>query len=88
MSLTQKILTALERLKKIFFDCIAGYDFLRHNIQYAILLLFDDSLLNPLNASVALILETSQLICCAKQLTGFYMRATVTFNELKKTSGK
>ena len=31
--------------------------------------------INPLNASVALI-ETSQLICRANQLTGFYMRAT------------
>ena len=34
---------------------------------------------NPLNASVALI-ETSQLICTANQLTGFYMRATLPFN--------
>ena len=34
---------------------------------------------NPLNASVALI-ETSQLICTANQLTGFYIRATLPFN--------
>ena len=27
--------------------------------------------------------ETSQLICCANQLTGFYMRATQALNELK-----
>ena len=26
--------------------------------------------------------ETSQLICCANQLTGFYMRATLTLNGL------
>ena len=32
--------------------------------------------LNPLNACVALI-ETSQLICFANQLTSFYMRATL-----------
>ena len=32
--------------------------------------------LNPLNACVALI-ETSQLICFANQLTNFYMRATL-----------
>ena len=31
---------------------------------------------NPLNASA------NQLICCANQLTGFYMRATKAFNEL------
>ena len=27
-------------------------------------------------------IETSQLICCAHQLTGFYMRETLTFNGL------
>ena len=27
--------------------------------------------------------ETSQLICCANHLTGFYMRATLAFNGLK-----
>ena len=27
-------------------------------------------------------IETSQLICTANQLTGFYMRATLAFNEL------
>ena len=27
-------------------------------------------------------METSQLICTANQLTGFYMRATLTFNGL------
>ena len=32
---------------------------------------------NPLNASEA-------LICTANQLTGFYMRATLAFNGLKK----
>ena len=36
---------------------------------------------NPLNALVALI-ETSQLICTASQLTGFYMRATLAFKGL------
>ena len=35
-------------------------------------------LLNPSSASVA-------LICCANQLTGFYMRATLTFNGLTLT---
>ena len=28
-------------------------------------------------------IETSQLICCANQLTGFYMSATLTLNGLK-----
>ena len=37
--------------------------------------------LNPVNASVAL-LETSQLICYANRLTGFYMRLTLAFNGL------
>ena len=36
---------------------------------------------NPLNASVALIV-TSQLICTADQLTGFYITATLAFNRL------
>ena len=27
-------------------------------------------------------IETSQLICCANQLTSFYMRATLAFNGL------
>ena len=27
-------------------------------------------------------IETSQLICSANQLTGFYIRETLTFNEL------
>ena len=27
-------------------------------------------------------IETSQLICCANKLTGFYMRATLAFNGL------
>ena len=40
---------------------------------------------NPLSASVALI-ETSQLICCAHQLTGFYMRATLALNGLSESS--
>ena len=29
-------------------------------------------------------IETSQLICCANRLTGFYMRATLTLNGLNK----
>ena len=42
------------------------------------------NLLNPLSASVALIyIETSQSICTANQLTGFYMRATLALNGLK-----
>ena len=39
--------------------------------------------INPLNASVSLI-ENRQLICCANQLTGFYMRATLAFTGLSK----
>ena len=31
-------------------------------------------------------IETSQLICTANQLTGFYMMATLEFNELIQTS--
>ena len=37
--------------------------------------------IKQLNASDALI-ETSQLICRANQLTDFYMMATLAFNEL------
>ena len=40
--------------------------------------------IKQLNASDALI-ETSQLICRANQLTDFYMRATVAFNGLNNT---
>ena len=36
---------------------------------------------NPLNTSVVLI-ETSQLICRANQLTSLYVRATLAFNGL------
>ena len=39
-------------------------------------------LFNPLSASAALI-ETSQLICCANQLSGFYMGKTLALNGLK-----
>ena len=39
------------------------------------------NMFNPLSASVALI-ETSQLICTANQLTGFCMRATLALNGL------
>ena len=31
-------------------------------------------------------IETSQLICCANQLTGFYMRVTLAFNRLNQNS--
>ena len=40
--------------------------------------------LNSLNASHCPHIETSRLICSANQLTGFYMRETLTFNELNK----
>ena len=33
-------------------------------------------------------IETSQLICDANQLTGFYMRATLALNGLNKTCNK
>ena len=33
-------------------------------------------------------IEISQLICFANQLTGFYMMATLAFNELKVTLTK
>ena len=33
-------------------------------------------------------IETSQLICIANQLTGFYMRATLAFNGLKTLRAK
>ena len=42
--------------------------------------------ISPLNASVCCHIETSQLICCANQLTGFYMRATLTFNGLTSSA--
>ena len=37
--------------------------------------------INSLNTKVAIV-ETSQLICSANQLTGFYIMATLAFNEL------
>ena len=43
------------------------------------------SLFNPLSANFALI-ETSQLIFTANQLTGFYMRATLALNGFKRKS--
>ena len=51
------------------------------NISRIILFL----LLNPLRARVALI-ETSRLISCANQLTGFYMRVTLALNGLRCVS--
>ena len=39
-------------------------------------------LFNPLSASAALI-ETSQLIYCANQLSGFYMGAALALNGLR-----
>ena len=41
--------------------------------------------LNPLSASVSLI-ETSQLICTANQLTDFYTRATLALNGLSQVT--
>ena len=42
---------------------------------------------NPLSASQCCPhIETSQMICCANQLTGFYMRATLTLNGVKTVS--
>ena len=42
-------------------------------------------LFNLLSASVAHV-ETSQLICTANQLTGFYVRATLALNGLRSWS--
>ena len=39
---------------------------------------------NSLNANHCPHIETSQLVCSANQLTGFYMRETPTFNELNE----
>ena len=40
---------------------------------------------SPIQCQCCLHIETSQLICCANQLTGFYMRATtLTFNGFVK----
>ena len=41
-------------------------------------------MLNSLNAKSCHHIEPSQLICSASQLTGFYMMATLAFNELTK----
>ena len=40
--------------------------------------------LNSLSASHCPHIETSQMICSANQLTGFYMRETLKFNELNE----
>ena len=36
----------------------------------------------PIKCQCCLLIETSQLICYANQLTGFYMRTTLAFNGL------
>ena len=36
----------------------------------------------PIKCQCCSHIETSQFICCANQLTGFYMRATLAFNGL------
>ena len=36
----------------------------------------------PIKCQCCSHIETSQLICTTNQLTGFYMRATLAFNEL------
>ena len=43
-------------------------------------ILYDSAL--PIKCRCCPHVETSQLICCANQLTGFYMRATLSFNGL------
>ena len=40
------------------------------------------SLFNGIKRQICDYIETSQLICSANQLTGFYMTATLAFNEL------
>ena len=40
------------------------------------------SFVNPIKYQCFPYIETSQLICCANQLTGFYMRATLALNSL------
>ena len=42
----------------------------------------NNSLFNPINASVAIIKKTSQLVYIANQLTSFYMTAILTFKGL------
>ena len=37
---------------------------------------------NPFYCQCCLHIETSQLLCCANQLTGFYRKATVAINGL------
>ena len=41
-----------------------------------------EQLLKPIKCQCCPHIETSQLICKANQLTGFYMRATLAFNGL------
>ena len=42
--------------------------------------------INPLTTNVPHHIETSQLICIANQLTGFYMKGTLVVNGLRIAS--
>ena len=44
--------------------------------------------INPINCWCCPYIETSQLICRANQLTGFYMTVTVVFNELTSQNSR
>ena len=52
------------------------------------LLFFQAFHVYPIKCQCCPHIETSQLICCAIQLTGFYMRATLIFNGLNVKSRK
>ena len=54
--------------------------------QFIVTLPFIFPILNPLTTNVPHHIETSQLICYANHLTGFYIRAALALNGLKNFS--
>ena len=61
-----------ERVKTVFWNVRAGSVKIIHFAAISSIMYFGDSF-NPLTINVSHHLETSQLICNANQLTGFYM---------------
>ena len=58
--------------------CVESYFFCAAQVSVLVIIL----LINPLTTNVSHHMETSQLICIANQLTGFYMMGTLVVNGL------
>ena len=79
--LKKKIL--VRKLKNETFSSLLSWIEKRSCECYITLFLYKQAVLTH-SVQVFPHIETSQLICCANQLTGFYMRATLALNGFKQ----